>query len=81
MTTPNARILAIHDDPETLLMVGQVLAGSFECEFASDDASAREKLAAGGFDPRFQSREASAGLAAVYKRVCALFDARRRASL
>lgn len=45
-----ARILAIDDSAETLRVVERTLAQRFECEFARDVPSAREKLASGGFD-------------------------------
>ncbi|HEX8050496.1 MAG TPA: response regulator, partial [Solirubrobacterales bacterium] len=45
-----ARILAIDDDAEVLRVVERTLARRFECEFARDVPSAREKLATGGFD-------------------------------
>jgi response regulator RpfG family c-di-GMP phosphodiesterase len=50
MTTSNPRILAIDDDPEVLRMVEQVLGARFACELADDVSSARERLAADGFD-------------------------------
>ena len=50
MTTPNARILAIDNDPATLALVEQVLGGQYECELARDVSAARQRLMAGGFD-------------------------------
>jgi putative two-component system response regulator len=50
MTNHTPRILAIHDDPETLAMVKEVLGDEFECEFAADDATARKKLTARAFE-------------------------------
>jgi PAS domain S-box-containing protein len=50
MTTPNARILAIDNDPATLEMVEQVLRERYECELASDASAARRRLAENGFE-------------------------------
>ncbi|MDX6634750.1 MAG: cyclic di-GMP phosphodiesterase [Solirubrobacterales bacterium] len=48
--TPKARILAIDNDSEILEMVQQVLGGRYECELASDVATARQRLVADGFN-------------------------------
>lgn len=48
--TPNAKILAIDDEPEVLQMVEQVLGPQFDCELASDLSIARARLDAENFD-------------------------------
>jgi len=53
MTTLNARILAIDNDPETLAMVGAALDGRYECELAADVPAARRKIAEDGFEVVF----------------------------
>jgi PAS domain S-box-containing protein len=50
MTTQNARILAIDNDPAILDLVGQVLGQKYECELAGDISTARRRLMADGFD-------------------------------
>lgn len=53
MTTPQARILAIDNDPETLAMVCAALEGRYECELAADVPAARRKIAEDGFEVVF----------------------------
>lgn len=50
MTSSGARILAIDDNAEVLRLVERVLGEQFDCEYAEDVSSAREKLAANEFD-------------------------------
>jgi PAS domain S-box-containing protein len=50
MTTPDARILAIDDEPATLRMVEEVLRGRYDCELAGDVSAARRRLADEDFD-------------------------------
>jgi len=50
MNNPDARILAIDDDPAVLRMVEQVLGDRFDCETASDLSIARKWLGEGRFD-------------------------------
>jgi len=50
MNNPDARILAIDDDPAVLQMVEQVLGPRFDCETAGDVEVARKSLADNGFD-------------------------------
>jgi PAS domain S-box-containing protein len=44
------RILAIDDDPESLRAIEKTLGERFECEFAQDASTARQKLAGERFD-------------------------------
>jgi putative two-component system response regulator len=50
MTSPSARILAIDDSPEILRVVERSLGGRFDCEYAEDVPSARQRLAGGSFE-------------------------------
>jgi PAS domain S-box-containing protein len=50
MNNPDARILAIDDDPAVLQMVEKVLCARFDCVTASDLGVARKRLEEGGFD-------------------------------
>src|SRR5215216_792388 len=50
MNNPEARILAIDDDPAVLQMVEQVLGPRFDCKTASDLGVARKSLEGDGFD-------------------------------
>jgi putative two-component system response regulator len=50
MTSPRARILAIDDNPEILRVVERSLGQGFDCEFAQDVPSGRQKLAADRYD-------------------------------
>lgn len=50
MTSSAARILAIDDNAEALRVMERVLGERFDCEYAEDVPSAREKLAADEFD-------------------------------
>ncbi|HEX6782446.1 MAG TPA: HD domain-containing phosphohydrolase [Solirubrobacterales bacterium] len=47
--TPDARILAIDNDPRTLEMVERVLGQRYRCELARDVDAARQRLSANGF--------------------------------
>jgi PAS domain S-box-containing protein len=49
MNIPNARILAIDNDPEILEMVNRVLGERYRCELACDVSAARRRLVDGGF--------------------------------
>ncbi len=50
MNNPDARILAIDDDPAVLQMVEQVLCSRFDCVTASDLWIARKRMEEGRFD-------------------------------